>query len=115
LESKEGFSQSLAKEGEKRNIRVNTIAPIAGTRMTETVMAKELVDALKPELIVPLVAYLVHDSTEETGSLFEVGAGYVAALSFPPISRIQKVASFFPPILLSKLAACEWISPPSFF
>ena len=43
-----GFTQTLAKEGEKNNIRVNTIAPIAGTRMTETVMAKELVDALNP-------------------------------------------------------------------
>jgi 3-hydroxyacyl-CoA dehydrogenase/3a,7a,12a-trihydroxy-5b-cholest-24-enoyl-CoA hydratase len=29
-----GFTQSLAKEGEKRNIKVNCIAPLAGTRMT---------------------------------------------------------------------------------
>ena len=75
-----GFSQSLAKEGEKRNIKVNTIAPLAGTRMTETVMPKELVDALKPEFVAPLVAYLVHDSCQENGSLFEVGAGYTAKL-----------------------------------
>lgn len=77
-----GFTQSLAKEGEKRNIRVNTIAPIAGTRMTETVMAKEIVEALSPEFVVPLVAYLVHESTEETGSLFEVGAGFITKLRF---------------------------------
>ena len=48
--------------------------------MTETVMAKEIVDALKPDYIVPLVAYLCHDSTEENGSLFEIGAGYIAKL-----------------------------------
>jgi (3R)-3-hydroxyacyl-CoA dehydrogenase / 3a,7a,12a-trihydroxy-5b-cholest-24-enoyl-CoA hydratase / enoyl-CoA hydratase 2 len=72
-----GLSMTLAKEGEKRNIRCNTIAPIAGTRMTETVMAKEIVEALKPDYVVPLVAYLCHESCEETGSLFEVGAGYI--------------------------------------
>jgi 3-hydroxyacyl-CoA dehydrogenase/3a,7a,12a-trihydroxy-5b-cholest-24-enoyl-CoA hydratase len=73
-----GFSQSLAKEGEKRNIKVNTIAPIAGTRMTETVMPKELIDALKPDFVAPFVAVLAHESCPESGSLFEVGAGYVA-------------------------------------
>lgn len=72
-----GFSMSLAKEGEKRNIKVNTIAPLAGTRMTETVMPKELVEALKPEYVAPLVAVLVHDQCPESGSLFEVGAGYI--------------------------------------
>lgn len=48
--------------------------------MTETVMPKELVEALKPEYIAPLVLYLCHDSTTENGSLFEVGAGYIAKL-----------------------------------
>jgi NAD(P)-dependent dehydrogenase (short-subunit alcohol dehydrogenase family) len=73
-----GFSQSLAKEGEKRNIKVNTIAPLAGTRMTETVMPKELTEALKPDFVAPFVAVLAHESCPESGSLFEVGAGYVA-------------------------------------
>ena len=75
-----GLSQSLAKEGEKRNIRVNTICPLAASRMTETVLPKEVLENIKPEYVAPLVAYLCHDSCEETGSLFEVGAGYVAKL-----------------------------------
>jgi len=75
-----GFSQSLAKEGEKRGIRVNTIAPLAGTRMTETVMPKELVEALKPDFVAPFVGYLCHDSCQESGSLFEVGAGYIGKM-----------------------------------
>jgi len=50
--------------------------------MTETVMAKELVDALKPEYVVPLVAWLCSESSEETGSLFEVGAGYIGKHRF---------------------------------
>jgi multifunctional beta-oxidation protein len=73
-----GFTQSLAKEGEKRNIRTNCIAPLAGTRMTATVMPAEVVEALKPEFVAPFVAFLAHESNEENGSLFEVGAGYIA-------------------------------------
>ena len=75
-----GFTQSLAKEGEKRNIRTNCIAPIAGTRMTATVMPAEVVEALKPEYVAPFVAFLSHDSCEDNGAMFEVGAGYINRL-----------------------------------
>ena len=75
-----GLTQSLAKEGEKRNIRVNTICPLAASRMTETVLPKEVLENIKPEFVAPLVAWLCHESSEETGGLFEVGAGYVAKL-----------------------------------
>jgi 3-hydroxyacyl-CoA dehydrogenase/3a,7a,12a-trihydroxy-5b-cholest-24-enoyl-CoA hydratase len=72
-----GFSQSLAKEGEKRNIKVNTIIPVAGTRMTETVMPKEVVEALKPDYVAPLVLFLAHESCPVNGGLIDVGAGYI--------------------------------------
>ena len=75
-----GFTQTLALEGRKRNIVVNTIAPIAGSRMTETVLPKELLDALRPEYVAALVAKLAHESTEDTGGLYEVGGGFFAKL-----------------------------------
>src|SRR5256885_3495235 len=62
-----GFAQTLAAEGKKRNIIVNTIAPTAGSRMTETVMPPALVQALKPELGSPLVARPVHEAEDDTG------------------------------------------------
>jgi 3-hydroxyacyl-CoA dehydrogenase/3a,7a,12a-trihydroxy-5b-cholest-24-enoyl-CoA hydratase len=75
-----GFAKTLALEGEKRNVFVNTIAPMAGSRMTETVMPPDLLKALKTEYVAPLVAYLCHESCSENGQLFEVGAGWVSKL-----------------------------------
>jgi len=73
-----GFTQSLAKEGDKRNIKVNCIAPIAGTRMTETVMPAEVVKALAPDYVAPFVAFLSSDQCTDNGGLYEVGAGFIA-------------------------------------
>ncbi len=75
-----GFANTLAVEGRKRNIFVNTIAPIAGSRLTETVLPQEIVDALDPAYVSPLVAWLCHEDCEETGGLFEVGGGFFGKL-----------------------------------
>ncbi len=75
-----GFANTLALEGKKNNVLVNTIAPIAGSRMTETVLPKELLDALKPEYVSPLVAWLCHESNTDTGGLYEVGGGFMGKL-----------------------------------
>lgn len=76
-----GFTETLAKEGIKYNILANVIAPIAASRMTETVMPPDMLAHLRPDWVVPLVATLVHKSnTTETGGIFEVGAGHMAKL-----------------------------------
>ena len=79
--SQVGFTETLAKEGLKYNIICNVIAPIAASRMTETVMPPDMLELLQPEWVVPLVAVLVHPSNkQETGSIFEVGGGHIAKL-----------------------------------
>jgi len=75
-----GLAKTLAIEGEKKNIFVNTIAPVAGSRMTETVLPPDLVASLKPEYVAPVVAFLCHESCTENGQLFEVGAGWISKL-----------------------------------
>jgi len=72
-----GFASALAKEGKKHNILVNTIAPIAGSPMTRTVMPESLVEALKPAYVAPVVLKLTHETNTDTGKIFEVGGGWV--------------------------------------
>ncbi|NXD27034.1 DHB4 enzyme, partial [Spelaeornis formosus] len=75
-----GLSNTIAIEGRKYNIHCNTIAPTAGSRLTQTIMPQDLVDAFKPEYVAPLVLWLCHESCAENGSLFEVGAGWIGKL-----------------------------------
>lgn len=75
-----GLSLALFREGQKRNIHVNTLCPVAASRLTETVMSKELLTSLGPEHVVPLVGYLCHDQCKETGALYELGSGYISKL-----------------------------------
>jgi 3-hydroxyacyl-CoA dehydrogenase/3a,7a,12a-trihydroxy-5b-cholest-24-enoyl-CoA hydratase len=80
-----GLVNTLAVEGQKRNVLVNTIAPLAGSRLTETILPPEMVAALRPDYVAPLVAYLCHESNRETGQVFEAGAGWFAdALAAQP-------------------------------
>ncbi|XP_066130254.1 peroxisomal multifunctional enzyme type 2 [Saccopteryx bilineata] len=75
-----GLANTLAIEGKKNNIHCNTIAPTAGSRMTQTVMPDDVLEALKPDYVAPLVLWLCHESCEENGGLFEVGAGWIGKL-----------------------------------
>ncbi len=71
-----GLTRVLSIEGARNNVRVNAIAPIAHTRMT----AGQIDEAMGPELISPLVAYLCHSSCEITGQAYSVGGGRVSRL-----------------------------------
>ncbi|XP_073200882.1 peroxisomal multifunctional enzyme type 2 isoform X4 [Lepidochelys kempii] len=75
-----GLSNTLAIEGRKYNIHSNTIAPTAGSRLTQAIMPQDLVDAFKPEYVAPLVLWLCHERCQENGGLFEVGAGWIGKL-----------------------------------
>ncbi len=93
-----GMASALAIEGKKKNVLVNTIAPIAGSRMTETVLPPDLIEALRPEFVSPLVAYLAHESNTDTGGLYEVGGGFIGKLRWERTEgKLYKLAQALTP------------------
>jgi NAD(P)-dependent dehydrogenase (short-subunit alcohol dehydrogenase family) len=73
-----GFMRVLAVEGAKYNIKANSIAPLALTRMTESLFSGAMADKLQPGLISPIVAFLAHEDCPVSGEVYSVGGGRVA-------------------------------------
>jgi hypothetical protein len=71
-----GFMNTLKLEGEKHDIKVNTIAPVAATRLTEDILPPDLLEKLKPEFVSPLVLYLCSEQCPVTGATYNAGMGY---------------------------------------
>ncbi|WP_242915287.1 SDR family NAD(P)-dependent oxidoreductase [Brevundimonas pishanensis] len=72
-----GLMQTLAIEGEKYGIRVNSLAPTAATQMTSGVLSDDSLKALNPALVSPGLLALVQDDAP-TRAILCAGAGNFA-------------------------------------
>ncbi len=73
-----GLTKTLALEGAKYNVRVNTIAPTAGTRMTQDIFPPEAFAMFTPDAVAPAAVYLVSEDAP-TNAIVGAGAGVFQA------------------------------------
>jgi hypothetical protein len=75
-----GLVQTLAIEGLKKGIRVNAVAPLAESRLTQAIFPQDVLSRLGPERVVPLVLLLASEQCPVTGQMFEAAGGSFARL-----------------------------------
>ena len=69
-----GMMNTLAQEGAKNDVKINALAPTAGTRMTEGLIPEKAFDLMTPETVTPAVLYLVSKDAP-TRTILAAGAG----------------------------------------
>lgn len=77
-----GLMNTLVIEGAKNNIRINALAPTAGTRMTEDLMPAEIVKAFSPESVTAGMLTLCDDEAPNRFILCAGAGGYSSASMF---------------------------------
>ena len=70
-----GLMNTARIEGKKAGITVNTVAPLAASRLTEGLLPEEMMGRLAPEHVTPLVLYLCSEECEDTGLVLNAAAG----------------------------------------
>jgi NAD(P)-dependent dehydrogenase (short-subunit alcohol dehydrogenase family) len=74
-----GLMNTLKIEGAKNNIRINAIAPVAATRMTENLIPQQMLDRLGPEKVTPGVVYLCSEDAPNGIVLQAMGGRFSVA------------------------------------
>jgi NAD(P)-dependent dehydrogenase (short-subunit alcohol dehydrogenase family) len=77
-----GMAHTLAMEGKKYGVKVNAVAPIAATRMTEDLFNDDMLKQFDPAFVSPLVVHLCSDELEESGWTILAGGGQYARVAF---------------------------------
>ncbi|NRA84957.1 MAG: SDR family NAD(P)-dependent oxidoreductase, partial [Gammaproteobacteria bacterium] len=77
-----GLMNTLVIEGAKNNVRINALAPTAGTRMTEDLMPAEIVRAFSPESVTAGMLTLCDDDAPNRFILCAGAGGYSSASMF---------------------------------
>lgn len=71
-----GMMNTMKLEGDRYNICINTVAPVATTRLTEDILPPNMKERMQPEFISPLVLFLCSNRCGDTGGIYNTAMGY---------------------------------------
>lgn len=74
-----GLMNVIHQEGFKNNIRVNTVAPLATTRMTAELLPEAVQAALQPERVTPAVLFLCSEDAPSRTVMSAGGGSFAVA------------------------------------
>ncbi len=97
-----GLTHTLKLELFKSNIRVNALAPVAATRMTDDIMPPQMLELLTPESVSPAVLYLCGKEAP-TGEIITAGAG-----TFARAQILESAGMFLGPEATPEMIAENW-------
>jgi len=97
-----GLMHALKQEGAKYNIRVNAIAPVAATRLTEALMPDDMKKALEPATVTPAALFLCSDDAP-SGMILQAAGGHYQRVaiveskgkSLGPDATVEDIANYF--------------------
>ncbi|MGH8809564.1 MAG: SDR family NAD(P)-dependent oxidoreductase [Noviherbaspirillum sp.] len=103
-----GLMNALTPEGRKNNVRVNTIAPVAATRMTADVLPEEMLNRIQPERVSPAVLYLCSEEAPSK-TIISAGGGVFAAATMMETAPVRLDDALSPELVAESFARiADW-------